>query len=158
MKKRTKKPYRALKINQIVVRALLEKAISDRLVVAVDVAKEKMVAAVMDETESVLATVKWSHPRESAEFFRLVEELGSQGHSVEVAMEPTGTYHDGLRAHLIRTGVGVFMVNPKTVHDGREFYDGVPSSHDAKAAAIIGMVHLSGRSRAFVPPAQNVVS
>ncbi|MCP4663814.1 MAG: IS110 family transposase, partial [bacterium] len=34
-------------------------------------------------------------------------------------------------------------------HDAAEVYDGVPSTHDAKAAAIIGKLHLDGASEAW---------
>ena len=45
-------------------------------------------------------------------------------------------------------------MSPKLVHDAREIYDGVPSSHDAKACGIIGMLHSSGRSRLFEAPSE----
>jgi len=62
-------------------------------------------------------------------------------------MEPTGTYGDALRFHLLERKFPVYHVSPNLVHNARELYDGVPSSHDAKACGIIGMLHLSKRSR-----------
>jgi len=38
-------------------------------------------------------------------------------------------------------------MRPKRVHDASELFDGVPSSHDAKAASIIGRLHLDGLSK-----------
>ena len=143
--KTKRKPYRAREVSSVSVEALLSR-VSGKLVVAVDVAKEKMVAAVMDEDQEVLVTVKWCHPAKSDGFYKFVEELRAV-HEVDVAMEPTGTYGDALRFHLAKRGLRVYHVNPIMVHDAREFYDGVPSSHDAKACGIIGMLHLSGRSR-----------
>jgi hypothetical protein len=47
----------------------------------------------------------------------------------------------------MRSGVPVFRISPKRVHDAAEVYDGVPSLHDAKAAYLIGRLHLDGGSR-----------
>jgi transposase len=64
-----------------------------------------------------------------------------------VILEPTGTYGDVLRWHFEQAGAAVYRVDGKRVHDGREFYDGVPSLHDGKAAGIIAEIHRTGRSR-----------
>jgi transposase len=48
---------------------------------------------------------------------------------------------------LKRWGRKVYLVSPKRCHDASEVYDGVPSSHDAKSAAIIGRLHLEGLSK-----------
>ena len=143
-----RRPYRALDVNKVSARCVLDRTESVRLVVAIDVAKEKMVSAVMDEAQDVLVTVKWCHPVQSESFYEFVAELGRE-RRVEVVMEPTGTYGDALRFHLVERGFAVYHVKPNLVHDARELYDGVPSSHDAKACGIIGMLHLSGRSVMF---------
>jgi endonuclease III len=51
-----------------------------------------------------------------------------------------------LRALFLDKGIKVYRVSPKRCHDAAEVYDGVPSLHDAKAAAIIGWLHLDGAS------------
>ncbi len=76
MRTKQKRPYRAVEVNKVSVDSLLDRSESARLVVAIDVAKEKMVAAVMDEDEDVLVTVKWSHPAKSDTFYDFVERLG----------------------------------------------------------------------------------
>ncbi len=151
---KTKKPYRAVAVNNVSVESVLSRSESERLVVSIDVAKERMVAAVMDESEEVLVTVKWRHPVESETFYAFVEGLGSQ-RRVDVVMEPTGTYGDALRCHLVERKLAVYHVSPNVVHSARELYDGVPSSHDAKACGIIGMLHLSGRSRLLKPVSES---
>ena len=70
---KTRKPYRARELSSVSVDALLARA-TGKLVVAVDVAKEKMVAAVMNQEQEVLTTVKWCHPAKSAAFYDFVEE------------------------------------------------------------------------------------
>ncbi len=64
-------------------------------------------------------------------------------------MEPTGTYGDALRGLLVAEGWPVYRVGPKRVHDAAEAYDGVPSLHDAKAAYVMGRLHLDGVSDAW---------
>jgi hypothetical protein len=66
---------------------------------------------------------------------------------IEVVMEPSGTYGDSLREVLPALGCGVYLISPKRVHDAAEIYDGVPSLHDAKAAYLIGRLHLEEASR-----------
>lgn len=144
-----KRRYRTIQVKVVDASHLLEqlKAASQRkMILGVDVAKEGFVAAFMDTDERVLLTIRWSHPVETPAMMRLLVELRQAGAEVEVAMEPTGTYGDSVRYQLARAGFAVFRVSAKHVHDLGEVYDGVPSSHDAKAAAIIAKLHKEGRS------------
>jgi len=60
-----------------------------------------------------------------------------------------------LRHQLEQDAFPVFMVSGKRTHDAKEIFDGVPSLHDAKAAAIIarlqarslGICHACGACR-----------
>ena len=61
-------------------------------------------------------------------------------------MESSGTYGDVLRHQLVEASVPVFRVGGKRTHDAKEIYDGVPSLHDAKCAAIIAKLHADGIS------------
>ena len=51
-------------------------------------------------------------------------------------MESTGTYGDALRQALSDAGLSVHRVSGKAAHDYAEIFDGVPSKHDGKDAAI----------------------
>jgi transposase len=144
VKKRT---YRTVKINDLDHAALTSAVEGRRLIVGIDVAKVDMVAALADRDAEivdgqieVLKTITWRHPAETPLFVELVASLPAA--SVELAMEPTGTYGDALRFQLQSRGLAVFRVSSKKVHDGAEVYDGVPSSHDAKASAIIAKLQL----------------
>lgn len=139
MKKRS---YRAVAFQQIDLEQL-EQKLAGRVVVGIDIAKSTMYASLMDESEEIHAVLKWDHLAESR---RVVSWLARLAPVNEVAMEPSGTYGDALRACLDTAGLGVFRVSPKMVKDAREIYDGVPSSHDAKASATVAWLHLSGRS------------
>ncbi len=99
----------------------------------------------MNEEEVVVATVKWKHPRQTRQFVKLLVDLPTA--SISVAQEPSGTYGFALAELLRKSDLSVFRVSPQRVHDYAEVYDGVPSYHDAKAAAIIAKLHLTGVSR-----------
>ena len=118
----------------------------DRVVFAVDVAKDDFVGGLMGGDRTLVEMVKWTHPQQTR---ALVEGLVAAFGSVrlEVVMEPSGTYGDALRALFVEAGVRVYRISPKRVHDAAEIYDGVPSLHDAKAAYLIGRLHLEGVSQ-----------
>lgn len=103
-------------------------------------------AAVIGEDKEVLSIFSWRHPEQSPGFVTVCKELAACVGSVEIVMEPSGTYGDALRHALLDAGLSVFRVNPKKTNDAKEVYDGVPSIHDAKSAAVIGWLHLEGKS------------
>jgi len=119
-----------------------------RAVLAVDVAKQDFVAAVLGPDAGVRVTFKWRHPEQTAELLGCLGRLAGAV-ALEAVLEPSGTYGDALIGQLRRLGVAVYRVSPKRVHDVAEVYDGVPSLHDAKAAELIGRLHLQGVSRAW---------
>lgn len=142
MKKRV---YRATNVKKINVEKLNQEIEGKDIVLGVDVAKEDFMAAIMDKDRKVIKTIKWKHPFESHLFFDLILRK-LHWHSLEIAMEPSGTYGDSMRAQFLENGISVFRVSPKRCHDAAEVFDGVPSMHDAKASAIIGRLHLDGAS------------
>jgi transposase len=75
-----------------------------------------------------------------------VKRLRESAGGVAVAMEPSGVYGDALRWQLLTDDFTVHRVSPKKSNDSREIYDGVPSSHDAKSAAIVAWLHFHGKS------------
>jgi transposase len=66
-------------------------------------------------------------------------------------MESSGTYGDVLRHQLLEHGVPVYRMSGKRTHDAAEVYDGVPSLHDAKSAAIIAKLHFDRVSTPWGP-------
>ena len=69
----------------------------------------------------------------------------SEGRRLVVAMEPTGTYGDALRQALAEVGVVTHRVSPKMASDFAEVFDGVPSQHDGKDAAVVAELAAQGR-------------
>ncbi len=139
-----KKAYKAINIKKINLENLSAKIKDQRIVFGIDVAKKDFFGSLMNEAKDVVQTIKWTHPGQSMELVNLIKNLPAS--SLEIAIEPSGTYGDPMRQLFIETGKKVFRVSPKRTYDAREVYDGVPSLHDAKSAAIIAKLHMDGAS------------
>lgn len=136
--------YRAVDVNRIDVAFLLHERGEAPVHVGLDVGKE-----------SILCVLRWSgddferpwRVRNPLEVARLAELLGevARGRRLIVALEPTGTYGDALRQALERAGLSVQRVSPKNASDYAEVFDGVPSQHDGKDAAVIAELAAQGR-------------
>ncbi|MBU1171187.1 MAG: transposase [Proteobacteria bacterium] len=137
-----KKAYRAVEVKKINIEQLVSSHGQERVVFGIDVAKTDFYSSVMDESRKILTTIKWKNPVQTEEFVAVVEKFPK----AEVALEPSGTYGDPLRCLLEKSKIPVYRVSPKRSHDAAEVYDGVPSLHDAKSAAIISKLHLDGAS------------
>ena len=141
-----RKPYRISHVNTFRWQDVVDDVEDQIVTIGIDVAKEKMVAAVVDGGEAVLKTVGWSHPVETERFVEFLQALERSASSIDVVMEPSGVYGDALRWQLWVAGFRVHRVSPKKSNDADEIYDGVPSSHDAKCAGIVAWLHLRGKS------------
>jgi transposase len=103
----------------------------------------------------VVQTVKWHLVGDHESLMSFLEGLRSRGVAVEVAVEPTGTYADPLVYQLQKAEFAVYRVSPKHSHDYSEIYDGVPSSHDGKSAAVVAKLHLEKKSRRWTPQSES---
>lgn len=139
--------YQAKGLQQVDWGQLAQAVEGRRVVLGVDVAKEDFYGAIMLSAHEVLATVMWRHPQQTRVLEASLRALGAAG--IDVALEPSGTYGDSVREVLRALGCSIYLVSPKRVHDAAEVYDGVPSLHDAKAAYLIGRLHLEGASSAW---------
>jgi hypothetical protein len=72
--------------------------------------------------------------------------------SVEVVMEPSGSYGDPLRHLFFLRDIAFFRVSPKRSHDAAEVFDGVPSWHDVKASELLVRLHGAGVSEPWIEP------
>ena len=141
MKKRT---YRGVEVKKVNRERLAEAVAGKDLVVGVDVGKEVCFGSLRGARQEVEMTVKWKSPWENREVIEFLQGLGCR--SITVVMEPSGSYGDPLRSLLWEAGIAVYRVSAKRSHDAAEVYDGVPSRHDAKSAAIIAKLHKDGAS------------
>lgn len=141
-----KRTYRSVDVEKVEASRFLERLGGKTCVVAVDVAKHDFYAAIATPEGEVLQHFRFRHPEQTHTFLELLEEL-QRGGSVVVVLEPTGTYGDALRHQAHLRGIPVYRVNPKRSHDAAEVFDGVPSSHDAKACALLARLHAQGVSQ-----------
>ncbi|MES1197272.1 MAG: transposase, partial [Pseudomonadota bacterium] len=86
-----------------------------------------------------------ANPAGIPDLVKVLREIG-RGRELIVGMEPTGTYGDALRQALTQAGLTVHRVSGKATHDYAEIYDGVPSQHDGKDAAIVAELVSLGKS------------
>jgi len=144
-----KRRYQSTPVKKLQLEPLLRAAGKKLVTIGIDIAKEDMFAA-FQAGDAVEVTVRWKHPEQTVMFAEVLTILAARG-PVEVVMEPSGTYGDALRALLERHKIPVFRVNPKRSHDAAEVFDGVPSLHDAKSAAILCKLHRDGGSERWSP-------
>lgn len=144
VKKRT---YRAVEVESFDVQVLFDQfPEGSEVVVGLDVAKRKFLAAFASSGGDVAEIVRFEHPVNTRVFLDHLRELTTRGRKVVLVLEPTGTYGDAIRYQLDLMGVPVHRVSTKHVSDCAELYDRVPSKHDAKDACVIAWLHATGRS------------
>ena len=90
---------------------------------------------------------KVANPEQLPDLMALLQQLRQQGHSLTIALEPSGTSGDALRQALADAHLAVQRVSPKAAHDYAEVFDGVPSQHDPKDAAVIAELAALGKSK-----------
>ena len=137
--------YRAVDVKQVFVESLVADKAGVAAVVGLDIAKSDF-----------LGTVRWSDgrferpwraksPEEIPDMIHRLQRL-ADGRPLTIAMESTGTYGDALRQALTDAKLTVHRVSGKAVHDYAEIFDGVPSQHDGKDAAMVAELAAMGKS------------
>ncbi len=91
--------YRAVPIERLTSALLAAMLVgASKLIVAIDVAKLKMMAGFGSEDGSVVRLVRFESPMQTREFVELVVATGQAlGVPVEALMEPTGTYGEVMK-------------------------------------------------------------
>jgi transposase len=139
-------PYSLVNVNQISTESLTERWRGQELIVGVDVAKEELVACLVAPDRSFDRPWRIKSPGQIGILLERLLELGRDC-KVKVAMESSGTYGDAFRQALSDARIEVYRVSAKAVKDYSETFDGVPSQHDGKDAAIIGTLCLAGHGK-----------
>ena len=85
------------------------------------------------------------NPMEIPSLVSLIKRM-SMGRKLVVAMESSGTYGDSLRQALADKEIKLERVSNKASHDYAEVFDGVPSQHDGKDAAVVAELAGLGKS------------
>ena len=127
----------------------------DVLVVGIDVAKRRHVAAIRRPDGIKLAPFPFENSRSGFEKLlrrteRAREQLGCR--SVLFALEATGHYGHALRQFVSEQGHPVIGINPAHTKRAKELEDNSPEKSDPKDARVIADLAAQGRGRLTVMP------
>jgi len=143
MKRR--RAYRSTDVKEVRVEKVLEELAAGPLWVGLDVGKEEVLAVVRDDAGQFARPWKTKQPRQLRLLVERIVTIG-EGRKLIAAMESTGTYGDALRQALTDADVAAHRVSGKATSDYAEIFDGVPSAHDGKDAAVIAELAAIGKS------------
>ena len=113
--------------------------------VGIDVGKHRLFAVCRWADGRFERPWRINNPSELVDFVALLQRV-SAGRKLVVAMESSGTYGDALRQALADEGIELQRVGTKAAHDYAEVFDGVPSQHDGKDAAVVAELAALGKS------------
>lgn len=143
MKRR--RAYRATDVKDVLWERVVQAAPEGAAVAGVDMGKYEMQAVMRWKDGSFERPWKAKNPSEIPAVVGLLRKIADHRPLI-VAMESTGTYGDALRTALAAAGLEVHRVGGKAAHDYAEVFDGVPSQHDGKDAAVIAELAAFGKS------------
>ena len=137
--------YRATRVNDVDWDRLVRGNEGVGITLGIDVGKHDLWPVCRWDTGRFERPWRVTNPEEIPALIALIEQM-SKDRKLVVAMESSGTYGDALRQALSDTKVAVLRVSNKATHDYAEIFDGVPSQHDGKDAAVIA--ELAGLGKA----------
>ena len=148
-----RKAYSGRRVNEIDVQRLCQGHGDAPAWAGVDVGKYEMRLVVQWDAQEFERPWLIRNPLEVRVAVQKLKELAA-GRKLVVAMEPSGTYGDALRQAVSDAGLVLERVSPKAAHDHAETFDGVPSQHDGKDAAVVADLSRIGHGKrwAFAPP------
>jgi transposase len=141
-----KKAYSGIVVNQIKIENVCKGHDGQSVIVGLDIGKREIRAMLRWQDGAWGQGWSAAQPAQVSVLVQRLGELG-QGRSLLVALEPTGTYGDPVRQALTDAGLTVVRVSPKAAHDYAEIFDGVPSQHDGKDAAVVAELAALGKCR-----------
>jgi transposase len=142
---RRSKAYASVAVNRVDPQALTSGRQGQAVVVGIDIGKFQIRAVPRWADGTFGRPWRIDNPQELPQLVQLLGQL-APGRSLAVALEPSGTYGDALRQALSDRGVAVWRVSPKAAHDYAEVFDGVPSQHDGKDAAVVAELAALGKA------------
>jgi transposase len=139
------KPYSAVAVNHVPVELLLAGRQGQDLVVGFDIGKFEILAVPRWGPADFGRPWRVRNPDQIPELIRLLLTL-AVGRRLQLALEPSGTYGDALRQACADAHLQLWRVNPKAAHDYAEIFDGTPSQHDGKDAAVVAELAALGKA------------
>ena len=140
------KAYRAIAVNRVDVAQVGLGHRGQPLNIGLDVGKYQLSAVARWPDGQFERPWRVDNPEQLPDLVKLLEQL-HQGHPLTVALEPSGTYGDPARQACTDAGLAVVRVSPKAAHDYAEVFDGVPSQHDGKDAAVVAELAALGKAK-----------
>ena len=137
--------YRSTSVKHVLLDRVLAGREGQATCMGCDISKEEIIAVLRWGAKDFERPWKVRSPGELGLFVGMLQRVG-QDRSLVVAVEPTGTYGDAFRQALSDAGLVTHRVSPKASHDYAEIFDGVPSQHDGKDAAIVAELSSLGKS------------
>jgi transposase len=139
------KAYRATRVNDVDWDRLEKGNEGVNITLGIDVGKSDLWPVCRWQTGRFERPWRVNNPAEIPTLVALIQRM-STGRKLVVALESSGTYGDALRQALADAKTAVLRVSNKASHDYAEIFDGVPSQHDGKDAAVIA--ELAGLGKA----------
>lgn len=148
----TKRIYRRITVKQIELNTLRELAIQSGgrgTCVGLDIAKAEIVVVIRWANGSYERPWSVKNPFEIRLLIQLLLLLKETCDSLTIGLESTGTYGEAVRRAMTEAFLEVHRISGKKVSDYREIFDGVPSQHDGKDAAMIAELTAFGKGAAW---------
>jgi transposase len=140
-----RRTYRARPVKQVDWELLSQGREQQSAHIGFDMGKAELLTVVRWTTGHFERPWVVKNPDEIQELVQLLTRIATE-RPVTLAMEPTGTYGDALRQALSDAGLRLQRVGAKAAHDYAEIFDGVPSQHDGKDAAVVAELAAIGKS------------
>jgi transposase len=110
-----------------------------------DIAKNEIVACLRWPQGEFERPWSIGNPSQIGELLEVLKMVKSVGDSLSIGLESTGTYGDAIRRALTEASFEVHRISGKATSDYQEIFDGVPSQHDGKDAAVIAELTAYGK-------------
>jgi len=140
------KAYRATRVNEVDWDRLARGKEGVGITLGVDVGKHTLWPVCRWADGRFERPWRVKNPEEVPALVALVQRM-STGRKLAVALESSGTYGDALRQALADAQIDLVRVSNKASHDYAEVFDGVPSQHDGKDAAVIAELAALGKAQ-----------
>src|SRR3954454_16789649 len=142
------KAYSAVPVNRVLLEPLTRGRQGLDVVVGADIGKFDILVVPRWPDADFGRPWRVQNPQQVPDLVRLLVQL-SQGRRLRVALEPSGTYGDVLRQALHDANLPGQRVSPQADHDHAEIFDGVPSQHDGKDAAVVAELAALGKASSW---------
>jgi transposase len=140
----SKRAYRATSVNQVNWEEIARRKEGLGVILGVDVGKFDVLVVCRWSDGSFERPWRVKNPWEIPTLVAIARRIQAERRLV-VAMESSGTYGDALRQALTHSAIEIQRIGGKAAHDYAEVFDGVPSQHDGKDAAVVAELAALGK-------------